>query len=39
MFEIATEGFVVHLPEERRYGLGVAAFELGSERTAARAGD
>jgi DNA-binding IclR family transcriptional regulator len=23
------EGFVVHLPEERRYGLGVAAFELG----------
>ncbi len=23
-------GFVVHLPEERRYGLGVAAFELGS---------
>lgn len=25
-----TEGFVVHLPEERRYGLGVAAFEVGS---------
>jgi DNA-binding IclR family transcriptional regulator len=24
------EGFVVHVPEERRYGLGVAAFELGS---------
>jgi DNA-binding IclR family transcriptional regulator len=23
-------GFVVHLPEERRYGLGVAAFELSS---------
>jgi DNA-binding IclR family transcriptional regulator len=23
------EGFVVHLAEERRYGLGVAAFELG----------
>ena len=23
------EGFVVHLPEERRYGLGVAAYELG----------
>jgi DNA-binding IclR family transcriptional regulator len=23
-------GFVTHLPEERRYGLGVAAFELGS---------
>ena len=25
-----SEGFVVHLPEERRYGLGVAAFEVGS---------
>ncbi|MCC5946813.1 MAG: IclR family transcriptional regulator [Nitriliruptoraceae bacterium] len=24
------EGFVVYLPEERRYGLGLAAFELGS---------
>jgi DNA-binding IclR family transcriptional regulator len=24
------EGFVVHLPGDRRYGLGVAAFELGS---------
>jgi DNA-binding IclR family transcriptional regulator len=24
------QGFVTHLPEERRYGLGVAAFELGS---------
>ncbi|MTV26513.1 IclR family transcriptional regulator [Nitriliruptoraceae bacterium ZYF776] len=24
------EGFVVHLPEERRFGLGVAAFEIGS---------
>ncbi|PPK92609.1 DNA-binding IclR family transcriptional regulator [Kineococcus xinjiangensis] len=24
------EGFVVHLPEERRYALGVAAFEVGS---------
>lgn len=24
------EGFVVHLPEERRYGIGVAAFEVGS---------
>jgi DNA-binding IclR family transcriptional regulator len=23
-------GFAVHLPEERRYGLGVAAFEIGS---------
>jgi DNA-binding IclR family transcriptional regulator len=27
------EGFVVHLPEERRYGLGVTAFELGSAYT------
>ena len=27
---LTEEGFVVHLPEERRYGLGVAAFELGS---------
>ena len=26
----AREGFVVHLPEERRYGLGIAAFELSS---------
>src|SRR6476661_4963488 len=24
------EGFVVHLPEQRRYGLGVAAHEIGS---------
>ncbi|WP_163541262.1 IclR family transcriptional regulator [Occultella kanbiaonis] len=24
------DGFAVHLPEERRYGLGVSAFELGS---------
>jgi DNA-binding IclR family transcriptional regulator len=24
------EGFVVHLPEERAYGLGVSVFELGS---------
>ena len=23
-------GFVTHLPEDRRYGLGVAAYELGS---------
>lgn len=23
-------GFIVHLPEERRYGLGIAAFELSS---------
>lgn len=28
--ELAGAGFVTHLPEERRYGLGVAAFELGS---------
>ncbi|MEV5006304.1 IclR family transcriptional regulator [Streptomyces sp. NPDC093064] len=27
---LARDGFVVHLPEERRYGLGVSAFELGS---------
>lgn len=27
---LAAEGFVVHLPEERRYGLGVSAFELSS---------
>ncbi|MFF9107302.1 MULTISPECIES: IclR family transcriptional regulator [unclassified Streptomyces] len=27
---LAREGFVVHLPEERRYGLGLSAFELGS---------
>lgn len=27
---LAREGFVVHLPEERRYGLGVSAFELAS---------
>jgi DNA-binding IclR family transcriptional regulator len=27
------EGFVTHLPEERRYGLGVAAFEVGSGYT------
>ncbi|MEJ5186189.1 MAG: FAD-dependent oxidoreductase, partial [Candidatus Geothermincolales bacterium] len=27
------EVIVVHLPEERRYGLGVAAFELGSAYT------
>ena len=24
------EGFVVHLPEQRRYGLGVGAYEIGS---------
>jgi DNA-binding IclR family transcriptional regulator len=28
--ELVDAGFVVHLPEERRYGLGVAAFEIGS---------
>jgi DNA-binding IclR family transcriptional regulator len=27
---LARDGFVVHLPEERRYALGVSAFELGS---------
>ncbi len=27
---LAEHGFVVHLREERRYGLGVSAFELGS---------
>lgn len=30
---LADRGFVLHLPEERRYGLGVAAFELGSAYT------
>jgi DNA-binding IclR family transcriptional regulator len=28
--ELTEAGFVTHLPEERRYGLGVAAFEIGS---------
>jgi DNA-binding IclR family transcriptional regulator len=28
--ELRTAGFVVHLSAERRYGLGIAAFELGS---------
>jgi len=28
--ELAEAGFVTHLPEERRYGLGLATFELGS---------
>jgi DNA-binding IclR family transcriptional regulator len=28
--ELAKAGFVTHLPEDRRYGLGVAAFEVGS---------
>jgi len=27
------DGFVVHLPEERRYGLGVSAYELGTGYT------
>ncbi len=27
---LVSQGFVVHLPEERRYGLGIAAFELSS---------
>jgi len=27
---LAAEGFVVHLPEARAYGLGVGAFELGT---------
>lgn len=34
LLAVLTErGFVLHLPEERRYGLGVAAFELGSAYT------
>lgn len=28
--ELEHSGFITHLPEERRYGLGIAAFELGS---------
>jgi DNA-binding IclR family transcriptional regulator len=28
--ELAAAGFVVHLPEEHRYGLGVAAYEIGA---------
>jgi DNA-binding IclR family transcriptional regulator len=28
--ELIAAGFAVHLPEERRYGLGVSAFEIGS---------
>ncbi|WP_166980221.1 IclR family transcriptional regulator [Paramicrobacterium fandaimingii] len=28
--EMQRQGYVVHLPEERRWGLGVAAFELSS---------
>ena len=30
MTAMAEEGFVTHLSDERRYGLGVAAFEVGS---------
>lgn len=30
---LVERGFVLHLPEERRFGLGVAAFELGSAYT------
>jgi DNA-binding IclR family transcriptional regulator len=30
---LTKRGFVTHLPEERRYGLGVASFELGSAYT------
>ena len=33
MNAMAEEGFVTHLAEERRYGLGVAAFEVGSGYT------
>src|SRR5688500_20349267 len=28
--ELIAAGFVVHLPEERRYGRGVSAFAIGS---------
>ena len=28
--ELVGAGFVVHLPEERRYGLGVSAFDIGT---------
>lgn len=28
--ELAEQGFVLHFPEARRYGLGIAAFELSS---------
>jgi DNA-binding IclR family transcriptional regulator len=34
LLAVLTEtGFVVHLPEERRFGLGVTAFEVGSAYT------
>jgi DNA-binding IclR family transcriptional regulator len=31
--ELQSEGFVVHLPADRRWGLGVSAFELGTAYT------
>ena len=31
--ELIDQGYVIHLPGERRYGLGVAAFELGTSYT------
>lgn len=31
--ELQRDGLVVHLPEERRYGLGIGAFELGTAYT------
>lgn len=31
--ELVAAGFVVHLPEQQRYGLGVAAYELGAGYT------
>lgn len=31
--ELERDGMVVHLPEERRYGLGLGAFELGTAYT------
>lgn len=31
--ELVESGFVVHLPEQQRYGLGVAAYELGAGYT------
>ena len=33
--ELAAAGFAVHLPDQRRWGLGVAAFEIGSAYTRA----
>ncbi len=31
--ELAAAGFAVHLPDQRRWGLGVSAFEIGSAYT------